>query len=692
MWAQPTNDECVSAINIPSVDEYCSDPFEFTNVNATPDTGLDLASTPQGCFLDHSNGVWFTFTPFQRAVRINVFTGLDDALGFDIKMSVFEGSCGSLTFVGCSPGAISDVEWLLNGLTLGQTYYLLVESDGRENEFQLCIDEFFSPPDPQADCPESVILCDKSGFSVANLSDVGDLPREMTGPCIDVSAGQDFEEASTWYSWTCEMSGTLTFTITPTNPIDPEEDIDFIVYRLPGGLGDCNNRIAERCMLSGETQNSTGNAPCFGPTGLRVGETDFQETAGCSPGDNNFLAPLNMVAGESYAVIINNFSQSGFGFDLEFGGTGTFLGPQLDYDFETLGNVIECDKLVEFLDASFSDTDPIEEIFWNFGDRADPPTGVDIGPHLVEYASFGDKTINLIVETERGCLVSETFDIFVEPCCDDLPDISISTDSNDSGCAGSNSGTISVEGLNGAPEYSFSINGGNFTLNTEYNNLPPGEYVIDAVDIKGCMAEDIVVIEEDPPLIVDAGVNIEVELGLQDTLNATTDPPNLDVTYSWGPTEGLDCIDSDTLDCPDPIVISPGTTTYTVTITDMNGCTSTDQVTVRTIIVRPIYEPNVITPDTNDENSTFVLGFGRQAEIVQEFCIFDRWGNQIYIGKNIELDQNNTMVSGWDGRFGSEVNQRGSGQVNPGVYVWYADVLFIDGVVVSFAGDVTVIK
>ncbi len=696
-FAQPFNDVCQAAFNIPSVNNYCSLPLEFTNVGATADPGLPLEGTAQGCFINHTNGVWFTFRPFESAVRINVFTGLDDNLGFDIKLTLFEGSCNNLTFFDCSPGAISDVEYLVNGLTLGQRYFLLVESENIESAFQLCIDEFFSPPDPQADCPEAVVLCDMSGFSVGNLSDVGDIIDEMTGPCVDENAGQQFEQASTWYTWVADESGTLTFTITPTNPIDPQEDLDFVLYRLPGGLGDCDNREAIRCMLSGEQGTNDPNTnlslPCFGPTGLREGETDVNEFAGCSPGDNNFLAPVDMVSGEAYALIVNNFSRSGFGFDIEFGGTGSFLGPQLDFAFETLGNVIECDKLVEFRDNSISTTDPITSIAWNFGEGAFPPRESGPGPLLVEYESFGNKLINLIVETTRGCIVNETFEVFVESCCEDLPqDLEIAVQSTDVLCAGEETGEILANGVAGNPDFLFSINGGDLSPNTIFNQLPAGQFSIQVTDIKGCTADTVITIEEPDPILVDAGFDIEVDLGFSDTLNVSLMAGIGDVTYTWIPEEGLECPGSVNVDCPNPIVTSPGTTTYTVIVTDENGCTAEDRVTVVTNIVRPVFQPNVITPDSQDDNSIFVLGFGRQVERVLTFNIYDRWGGLIYTDADIGITADNLMERGWNGRFGAGLGTSSTRQVNPGVFAWYAEVLFIDGVVQAIAGDVTVIK
>jgi hypothetical protein len=61
--------------------------------------------------------------------------------------------------------------------------------------------------------------------------------------------------------------------------------------------------------------------------------------------------------------------------------------------------------------------------------------------------------------------------------------------------------------------------------------------------------------------------------------------------------------------------------------------------------------------------------------------IFDRWGNKVYESQSMIL---NDRTSGWDGRFLDKF-------VNPGVFTWVAKVRFIDGVVETFTGDITVL-
>ncbi len=683
--AQPDNDDCIGAINIPSVNNYCSGDAAFTNQDATPDaTFMDF------CFVNYQNGVWFSFTPTEPAIIVRLFSGGSFGTLEDPKMALFTGTCNNLTYIDCSPGrARLEDEFTVSGLTIGQRYYLFVESGvGIEGSFRLCINDFIAPPSPQSDCPEGVILCDKSPFQVESLTTAGNNPNELNAfpnSCLST------EFNSSWYKWTCDQSGTLNFVLTPNNYVPglESDDIDFAIFELPNGIDDCVNKTMLRCMASGANGSGGVTDPfstwqqCNGPTGLSSTDTDVSENPGCQFGNNNFADEIIMEAGKSYALVVMNFSRSGLGFSIDFGGTGTFLGPVPDFDLFAI-DAFECDKRIEITNSSESLADPIINYAWNFGLGAAPQIGAGSGPHTIIYESFGPKSIALTVETAMGCIVTKILDVEVAACCADTSTLDIIASSIDISCFGEDDGIINVNGISGAPNYNFSLNGGEFIPNILYNGLEPGTYDLTVQDIKGCEVSTTVIIEEPIPILPNAGADITINLGYSGQLSAVYSPINPGDIIEWSPPDGLSCTD-----CLNPEVISPGTTTYTFTVTDSNGCFKEDVVTVNTEIIRELYFPNVITPTTQDANSVFTIGLGPQAEAIEELCIFDRWGNLIFICENI--DPNEPGI-GWDGRFGKCRDLSFSNYVDPGVYVWTAKIRFIDDEVITYADDVTVLK
>ena len=395
--------------------------MEFSNIGATPDMlDSDIAQqTINQCVsLDFSNGIWFQFFPEAPGILITINCNNQNGTCSSPQAILMTGSCtAGLDFAECSPGTgVGVTEFTVTQLTVGLRYYLFVETN-EPGTMQICIDDFVPVPFPQADCSDAVLLCDTSPFSVENLNTVGSDTDEFADFQDPNLYCLREESASAWYKWVCRDSGTLTFTLTPNNinAGGEPDDLDFALFELPLGIGNCDNKEMIRCMASG------GCSPffqdfiqCTGPTGLDLGSTDTSEFAGCfgsscsgagtNPGippqdDDNFISAINMVSGTAYALIVNNFSMSGQGFSIEFGGTGTFEGPLADFMPEPVGDTLACEREVIFTNLSGSNVDPIVSYSWNFGAGAMPQTANTVGPHPVTYSSFGDKSATLTVES-----------------------------------------------------------------------------------------------------------------------------------------------------------------------------------------------------------------------------------------------------------------------------------------------------
>lgn len=169
-----------------------------------------------------------------------------------------------------------------------------------------------------SECSHAQYVCDKSPLFIPSLSDISHLQNFSGSTCFD----SDFKATnSIWLKWQVEKPGDLSFTILP---VVDSDDIDFVLYRLQK-LDDCEDKVAVRCMAAGPNlgEDISQKSLCSGVTGLRSDANTDDHGSGCTDNKDNFLRPVEMESGESYALFINNF-RSSQGIHIEWGGTATF--------------------------------------------------------------------------------------------------------------------------------------------------------------------------------------------------------------------------------------------------------------------------------------------------------------------------------------------------------------------------------
>jgi gliding motility-associated-like protein len=682
MQGQIGNDDCFTPIELAtSLGRVCSGAGAYTSFDAT----FSSAVPDPFCWPDDPTtaDVWFLFRASGTAVAITLSGNTNPVPNGSLllpQFAIYSGVCGGLTELNCSSDGFGEhsIELVQTDLIIGQRYYLRVAGRaGNQGTFQICLNSFNETPDPQSDCSDAVLLCDKSSFNVESLVGTGAQNNEIA----NLNLCLPNELASSWYKWVCNDPGTLTFILTPNNPVD---DIDFILFELPAGLDDCDNKQAIRCMASGANVGAPLSdwVRCSGPTGLREGDPDVIELAGCAEAsNNNFLQEVNMVAGRAYVLMINNFSQSGQGFSMEFGGSGTFVGPEAEInivDGQTF-DVIECDKEFTLQESINFPTGTVDRIVWRFGVDATPQQIVGPGPHAVNYSTIGQKTITLSITTDRGCIYNEFVNIDVLPCCDDIMGYDVSLDfTTDLLCNGIPTGEIGVTGVGGQPFYEYSLNGEDWQFNNIVTDLDVGDYLVYMRDRKGCIDSVAALILEPPALIVNAGPDVTIGLGCDVDIEASVTPPGAVVNYIWSST------DTSFLDpgVPAFTTFPPGMTTYTITVIDAAGCTSLDEITVFSDGLRPIFIPNAFSPNNDGINDYFTVFGNKATREISSMQVFDRWGSKVFERRNIRANQ---VMQGWDGTFNGEI-------LNPGVYAYVIKMLFVDGVEVLYYGDISIIK
>ena len=363
-----------------------------------------MTSLPTCWQASATQDVWFQFIATGTDVLISVNGSGSGGSMIAPNITLYNGSCSLLFELGCSTGQIGNGSTQLyeGALAPGTTYLIRVSYlPSYQGSFILCANCYTSNLNPGADCGGAAYLCNQNSVSVASLSGGGinnDEPEP--GTCLDVW-GPD-EGNSSWFKWTCQTSGTLTFDITPINAND---DIDFILYQL-AGTDACGPRTPIRCNSS-SCLNSTGS------TGLNLVDLDIDEWPNCDPGENAYCQYINMVAGVSYAILINNFSAStGFTLSFNTGNTnnpGTFLGPHPNLN-HTSTNI--CQGSTVTYDATGS-TNVAGGLNWIFSNGSIPTTASGVGPITLTYSNPGNFIGILNGFDQFGCQATEFVNIQV---------------------------------------------------------------------------------------------------------------------------------------------------------------------------------------------------------------------------------------------------------------------------------------
>jgi len=133
-------------------------------------------------------------------------------------------------------------------------------------------------------------------------------------------------------------------------------------------------------------------------------------------------------------------------------------------------------------------------------------------------------------------------------------------------------------------------------------------------------------------------------------------------------------------DCPNPQATPLETVRYGLKVSN-EQCFDSIGILVAVDKSRRIYAPNIFSPNDDGYNDFFFLQ-SPDYGLIQRIQIYDRWGNQVFEAKARVLEAD---MPQWDGRFNQE-------KVPPGVYIWMADIEFVDGSRQVFSGDVTIVR
>jgi len=193
-----------------------------------------------------------------------------------------------------------------------------------------------------------------------------------------------------------------------------------------------------------------------------------------------------------------------------------------------------------------------------------PRVGLDCYDCRTPIASpMTTTTYKVIVANASGCLDSDEVVVNVRPTAtaDAGPDVTI--------CPGTGTTLTASQGTayTWSPSESLDCSDCRSPVATPDSTTT---YTVQVMTPNGCVATDSVTVRVRPRPSVDAGLPVTICLGDSVGLRASSG-----VSYNWSPAAGLSCTT-----CRSPVARPSSSTTYTVAVTDADGCVGTDTVTV----------------------------------------------------------------------------------------------------------------
>jgi len=194
------------------------------------------------------------------------------------------------------------------------------------------------------------------------------------------------------------------------------------------------------------------------------------------------------------------------------------------------------------------------------------------------------------------------------------------------------------------------------------------QYIVEGWDSAGCAAFDTVTVQAFPAIRVHAAADKNyISPCSEEAAQVTATGAK---NYSWEPR-----IYCDNPNASVTYVHPPHTLVFTVTGTDDNGCISQDTITIYTKGNSLVQIPNSFTPNDDGLNDN-IKPLITCDFILDEFCIYDRWGEQIFC---------TTSGQAWDGTYNGS-------PAAMAVYYYYVKGHNAANESKMFKGDITLIR
>jgi gliding motility-associated-like protein len=290
------------------------------------------------------------------------------------------------------------------------------------------------------------------------------------------------------------------------------------------------------------------------------------------------------------------------------------------------------------------------------------PSGLDGQTVTINYSLSSDSCKLTVPNTIKiGPLAAPTIGTITQPTCtiptgtvaiNNLPSIGIWTLTWNNGSAIGTDSTYNVAGLSSGTSYIFKVSNSTGCISSASNPA--------TINIKPPTPQAAISASSDK---IFTGESIQ--------LSATND---INYIYNWTPSVSLSCTT-----CSSTIATPITTTTYSVEITNSEGCSDSASIRVEVVPCQnhsALAIPNAFSPNGDNQNDYFVLkGW---SECLQNFTIsiFDRWGEKVFESSDPNFS--------WDGTYKQKT-------VDSGVFVCVVNAMS-NGVKIERTTNITLIR
>ncbi len=162
------------------------------------------------------------------------------------------------------------------------------------------------PNEPEQNCNAAIPVCQNQYTQTQSYSGFGTI-RDILPSTTCLGTG---ETNSVWYIFTVQNSGVFTFSLR-SPPGQPQRDYDFALYDVTNiTCADIPGTIPVRCNYSAD----------YAETGMRA---PAQAGNSSIPASGSPWSPaLNVTAGQTFVLVVNNFTGDNTGYILTFGNGG----------------------------------------------------------------------------------------------------------------------------------------------------------------------------------------------------------------------------------------------------------------------------------------------------------------------------------------------------------------------------------